>query len=197
MRTKTASALAFSIAFGISAVGQELAGWIQPHPRLLAGYWEFVGRGPMPNDGIMVRTLATVADAARPGERIALVAFFIPVMMEAGSVRYSEIGGITEVRFVGSDSAGVSLETREGTPRKPFGMCMGDALVTYAHAVNPRAAAIRLCDKESAVNWGAWRALRFGFKANYSVRCDVVTGLPELKLTFEAASDRLRIAVAP
>jgi hypothetical protein len=121
------------------------------------------------------------------GERVALVATIVWVFDRENNPKGGTVSQVTELRFAGGDSAGISLETRSGKPTPDFDRCVEGRLATALHYPDWRYQVIAGCTQ--AVGWEAWRSLRFTSNASHDL-----SGLP---LTFRVRDGRLSIAVGP
>jgi len=192
MRRLVCSALVM-FCLAIEASGQ-VRGWSRSgggSPQ----YWEFAGDDPRQAGFIMIRAVAFTVPTTRPGDRVALVGFFLPVMRDDGP---SFPPVLTELRFVGSDAAGLSLETREGEGGPAFEKCLAGWLSDSVTTINPRERAFSICINAPGPRWGPWRTLRYPFGATHVMRLmNAPSSMPELPLSLAVMAGELRVAVVP
>lgn len=173
--------------------------WLRPYPGQLPSFWvhlhTWTGSPQQPLFlGPYIRAFATVRDATESGDRIALLA-------NVASIYDSDIQGnltpqrrmvqeLAELRFVGSDSAGVSLELREAA--KAPDSCIVDVMNRLAYRLDIHIQSIASC--EQLVAWGPPRALRFRLQGAYTLAhsADRQFALP---LTFAAVGNGLSVRV--
>ena len=194
-----AMSMIFSIAtqfpFAQSNAGE---GWQRPSP-LVPYFWQDVAAKGLDSvplfAGPHVRAIASVAESVPTGNRIAFVAAIRFVLDENNQAKGASPGEISEARFIGADSAGVSIEVRDAKPSSAaFYECFQTHLMTYVHTIDFLYQTISSCG--NVIQWGEWRPLRFPLSASLTL----VPGAGQptsvaLPLAFTAASGTLRVTV--
>jgi len=183
----------------VPCTAQEAA-WILPYTAT-PNYWELValtGIG-QPNSktelfaGPQIRAFAVVPLSVGPGERLALIAEMTLLVGEDLWPVGADIGDMTELRFVGADSTGVSVEIHEAKSpltRKACGDCTKSQLQRFAHRPDWRYQVFARCS--AFVTWSEWRPLRFPLKGSYVVNANGKT----LPLSFAMTGGRLAVSVS-
>lgn len=177
----------------------ELIEWSQPSD---AGYWELTGLNE--GGGIEVQAFAGVNTAPEPDGRVAFLATYSLSLDEnfAVAVRRS-VGDTFELRYVGRDEAGISMQVREAPgfgftraeqwldgktdPNVRNGsLCLDGALRDFSHLGQGRLAATQRCAR--FLQWSEWRPLRF------PLRYDYVLG-KKMRLSLDGSGEALRVKV--
>jgi hypothetical protein len=135
--------------------------------------------------GPQVVAMGALSESVGTGERVALVATIVWVFDRENNPKGATVSQVTELRFVGGDSAGISLESRSGKPTPDFDRCVEGRLATALHFPDWRYHAVAGCTQ--GARWEAWRSLRFSSNGAYDL-----SGLP---LTFKVRNGRLSVAV--
>lgn len=183
------------------AIGQGPDSWTRPYPSL--DYWEYIGPVSAPFTA-SVYAVAEVRSRTDVGQRAVYVASFgdqahdqtnPSIRQVVGPVEiHTQVVEIGELRFVGFDASGLTIEGRTAQVDGKLADCITGSIGANAHIATSRFIGVTL----GTVGCGnplttvPWAQLRFPLVASYAVR--VGRGLkPDLTLplTFAIADGRL------
>lgn len=186
------------------------AEWIRPYQDF-GGYWERLRRKDLGNvRAPWIDAFAIVFPTIGVGERVATVAHMTLVFDANGSFAHTQVDAVTEVRFVGADATGVSLEIREtaagaggDVDHTAMPLLMPPQCRTsppavhalYAYRPDWRYQAWFAC--RALERWSPWQLLRFPLTGSYVVNSKYLDqpdakGLP---LSFTMTGERLSVTV--
>jgi hypothetical protein len=172
---RIAAILALVAALHPTLSGQSTEAWIRPYDDAPL-YWELIGDPNLPRTvaqplfaGPQVRAVSLVRVSVQTGDIIASVVQYNFVLGQAGLLIGSTVSDLAEVRFVGADAAGVTLEVRQVDPVPSFStelhQCMKERATSYAHRLDARWQAVAGC--WTHVRWKPWQQLRFPLRGSY------------------------------
>lgn len=168
------------------AQANRIDGWIQPYAEKgFTDYWEHLDSsgfgGQQLFAGPRIDAFAAVRESVNAGERVALLAV-VPILINGNFQGIGAfIGDLAEVRFVGADSSGVTLEIRRapypgtggtGVENVP---CNKTPLDVYFHRPDWRYQLLESCMGSTfpirpGPRWSEWQQLRFPLKGSYVVK---------------------------
>lgn len=163
-------------------------GWVQPYSVM---YWEHIAQSNRSAEVLYVDSFATVKETVERGDRIALVGELVSVF-ENGNHVGNEAVVSSEIRYVGNDASGFTIEVREprGGFTALFSECRDKVFVDFWYILAVKWLAIDFCAPK--ITWGEWRPLRFPSHAVYTS-----TKKPRLALDLTAVGDQLFVMVIP
>ena len=175
------------VTLQIAAFAQS-SGWLRPYPSQ-PYYWERIQERELATSILprapQVVAVAAVSESVTPGERIALVASVVWVFDTNNDPKGAAFKEITELRFVGADTAGVSFESRSAKQSAELSRCLATRLGTAVHFPDWGYQVLAGCLKEGS--WESGRALRFPRSGSYQHS--------ELPIAFEVTDGRLKVQI--
>lgn len=192
---RAALLLTIAAAIATAATAQAPNRWVQPYSDVPT-YWEQIqpDSASLPSvlRGPQIRSVAIINRTPRTGDLVASVVGYNFLLGESGLALGTSVTDLVEVRFVGADNAGVSLEMRQGARSfalsRQLSQCVKDGAEVAFHRLDVRWHVVANCNR--FIEFGGWQQLRFSHRASYLTPRD----LP-LEFVYDTANQSLIVSV--
>ncbi len=193
-----ATVIICGLVMAVAVLAQDKARWMRPYTEA-PGYWERITpsfpASMRPLVGPHVDAAVAVNDEVMAGDRVVLLVTF-NTLLEASTGRAIRMtfGGAQEARFVGADTAGVTIATRDessslDTPTRAFFTCLDEHQQSLGYRVDARWQVVQSC-LDTGFKWNEWTTLRFPFSGVIRLERDLT-----LAFSYDAIGGVLRTTV--